>query len=289
MLSSRMQGTGVRSATALYGGRGLGVLVRATRVGWQGSTGTRSRATMQKVRGDARALGDGDCQVTARPDRLLPLQTTPVSKSYASALVEAAQSGAYWRRAMLYLAMLFTPGATHGSPVGVAWNAEGQLEDVAADVETLKAYMEAQPDVAEFFNNPGHRMDKKTEVFNRLAHVAGLNKVTQNFVNVLFQKGRESQLSNVLYDFDDIYCEASGTVKATVKSAIELSEDQQYSIARKIKDLTGAKNVKLQPQVDSSLLGGFVVQYGRDGSGFIDMSIRGSLEGLSHQLSSSSL
>ena len=39
--------------------------------------------------------------------------------------------------------------------------------------------------------------------------------------------------------------------------------------------MTGAKNIKLKPEVDESLLGGFVVKYGKDGSGFIDMSVKG--------------
>ena len=42
----------------------------------------------------------------------------------------------------------------------------------------------------------------------------------------------------------------------------------------------GAKNIKLKPEVDDSLIGGFVVQFGKDGSGFIDMSVSGQLKKL---------
>ena len=44
--------------------------------------------------------------------------------------------------------------------------------------------------------------------------------------------------------------------------------------------MTGAKNIKLKPEVDEALLGGVVVQYGKDGSGFIDMSVRGQVDKL---------
>ena len=51
---------------------------------------------------------------------------------------------------------------------------------------------------------------------------------------------------------------------------------------RMIDNKTGAKNIKLKPEVDESLLGGFVVKYGKDGSGFIDMSVKGQVRQLSN-------
>ena len=46
---------------------------------------------------------------------------------------------------------------------------------------------------------------------------------------------------------------------ATVTSAVKLENEQQFMIAKKIQEMTGAKNIKLKPEVDPSLLGGFVV------------------------------
>ena len=50
------------------------------------------------------------------------------------------------------------------------------------------------------------------------------------------------------------------------------------------RDASGAKNIKLKPEVDDSLIGGFVVQFGKDGSGYIDMSVKGQLDRLASQL-----
>ena len=57
-----------------------------------------------------------------------------------------------------------------------------------------------------------------------------------------------------------------------------LEKEQLALIAKKIEELTGAKNIKLKREVDESLLGGFVVTYGKDGSGLIDMSVKGALD-----------
>ena len=49
----------------------------------------------------------------------------------------------------------------------------------------------------------------------------------------------------------------------------------------------GAKNIKLKPEVDADLIGGFIVQFGKGGSGLIDMSVRGQLAKLRAQLETS--
>jgi hypothetical protein len=67
---------------------------------------------------------------------------------------------------------------------------------------------------------------------------------------------------------------------ATVTSAVKLENEQQFLIAKKIQEMTGAKNIKLKPEVDPSLLGGFVISYGKDRSGFIDMSVAGQVKTL---------
>jgi F-type H+-transporting ATPase subunit delta len=64
---------------------------------------------------------------------------------------------------------------------------------------------------------------------------------------------------------------------ATVTSAVQLENEQQFLIAKKLQEMTGAKNIKLKPQVDAALIGGFVVTYGVNGSSQIDMSVSGQI------------
>ena len=68
---------------------------------------------------------------------------------------------------------------------------------------------------------------------------------------------------------------------ATLTSAIQLDEEEQYQIAKKLRELTGAKNVKLKPALDPSLLAGFVVEFG---SSQIDLSVKGQLNRISAEL-----
>ena len=182
-------------------------------------------------------------------DRFRALQSNPVSSVYAAALVDACKSS-------------------------------GALEQVHADMETLDAYVKANASVAGFLANPTIVAEKKKDVLAKLGKEAGFHAFTGNFLNLLVDKRRENQIEAIIAEFETLFCEATDTQVATVTSAVKLENEQQFMIAKKLQEMTGAKNIKLKPEVDESLLGGFVVQYGKDGSGFIDMSVRGQVDKL---------
>lgn len=68
---------------------------------------------------------------------------------------------------------------------------------------------------------------------------------------------------------------------ATVTSAVQLDEDEQFQIAQKLQELSGAKNIKLKPVLDPSLIAGFTIEFG---SSQIDLSVRGQLRRISAEL-----
>ena len=68
---------------------------------------------------------------------------------------------------------------------------------------------------------------------------------------------------------------------AILTSAVKLEQEQQFLIAKKLQELTGSKNIKLKPEIDEDLLGGFVVKYG---STQIDMSLKGQVDAIEAEL-----
>merc|ERR1712224_521873 len=101
------------------------------------------------------------------------------------------------------------------------------------------------------------------------------NKSTNNFLNLLIDKGRINCISEVIEAFENLYCKAMNIQVAVVKSAIPLEEEQRFLIAKKVQELTDSKSVIIKPVVDSALIGGFLVEYG---SNQIDLSVRGVFE-----------
>lgn len=157
------------------------------------------------------------------------------------------------------------------------------LEAIHTDLEAL-APLTSSPEVAVFLANPVIVEDKKKALLKTLAGEAKLNAYTLNFLNLLVDKKRINILNEIIAIFEELYCEATDTQVAIVTSAVKLENSQQALIAKKLQSMTGAKNIKLKNVIDSSLIAGFVVKYGRDGSELIDMSVKGQLDRLAEQL-----
>lgn len=72
-----------------------------------------------------------------------------------------------------------------------------------------------------------------------------------------------------------------GVQVAVLRSAVQMEQEQHFLIAKKLQELTGAKNIKLKPVIDEDLIAGFVVEYG---SSQIDMSLAGQLNQITNDL-----
>merc|ERR1739848_328089 len=123
--------------------------------------------------------------------------------------------------------------------------------------------------------NPLISPEKKTNLIQKISVEGSFNNYTTKFLSLLVDKGRIDCIIEAFESFESLYCQATNTQVATVKSAVALEEEQQFLIAKKIKELARSKSVKIKPYIYESLIGGFVVEYG---SSQIDLSVRGSFE-----------
>merc|ERR1712167_483089 len=115
----------------------------------------------------------------------------------------------------------------------------------------------------------------------KISTEGSFNNYTTKFLSLLIDKGRIDCVIEVFESFESLYCQATDTQVAVVKSAVALEEEQQFLIAKKIKELAQSKSVKIKTTIDEALIGGFVVQYG---SNQIDLSVRGAFERVRKEL-----
>jgi len=158
---------------------------------------------------------------------------------------------------------------------------KGQLEPIHADVDAVANLLKENKPLAELLSNPVVDAEKKRAVLTKLGKEAGFQTYTNNFLNLLLEKDRLSLLDEVCESFEEAYCKLTDTQVAVVRSAVKLEQEQQFLIAKKLQELTGSKNIKLRPMIDTSLIAGFVVEYG---SSQIDLSIKGQIEKVADQL-----
>merc|ERR1712157_54550 len=140
------------------------------------------------------------------------------------------------------------------------------LDDVRSDMDSVAQLLKSDDKLNTFLTNPVAQSDKKKSLINAIAKEAEFNEFSTNFLCLLVDKQRITQVSDICDEFE------------TVTSAAALDNDQQFEIAKKLQSLTGAKNIKLKPKVDDSLISGIIIQYGKGGSKLLDMSVKGQLD-----------
>ena len=132
-------------------------------------------------------------------------------------------------------------------------------------------------DLKKFLANPLVARKTKKSV---LKDVLGeqIQPKTLTFLMLLVDRGRIAFLGDIAQKFLELSYKEESIEIAKVISAVSLSLEQQKGLAEKLKEITGAKQIKLALKVDPHLIGGFTVEIG---SKLIDTSIRGQLKKIS--------
>jgi F-type H+-transporting ATPase subunit delta len=152
----------------------------------------------------------------------------------------------------------------------------GTVTSVESDLDKLRGALAESADLRALTTNPEVSRDAAQAAVGGVAKLLKLSKLTQNFLGVLAQNRRLSELPAMIRAFNTIAAAQRGEVTAEVSSAHALSEMQLASLKDKLTASEG-RTVKLQTSVDPDLLGGLVVTIG---SKRIDGSIKTRLNSL---------
>lgn len=103
------------------------------------------------------------------------------------------------------------------------------------------------------------KQDTKREILNQV--FPNLNPLTSQLFNVLVDNNRLDVIADVAQKYNELYDAHIGKEKATVTTAIQMTEDLEIKVMAKIKELT-SKSVELENIVDESIIGGFILRVG---------------------------
>tara|TARA_B100001250_G_scaffold350555_1_gene322310 strand:- start:240 stop:797 length:558 start_codon:yes stop_codon:yes gene_type:complete len=107
-----------------------------------------------------------------------------------------------------------------------------------------------------------------------------LETLLKNFLNFLIKKRRFFFVERILKSFIEICSRKRGELKAELKSAKELSNDEIIKITEELTKNFSSK-IKLNYTHDKSLIGGLVVQIG---STMVDTSIKNKLQQIENRM-----
>ena len=150
----------------------------------------------------------------------------------------------------------------------------GEARQVQEELSAWELMIRNNAQLQEVFSNPTIPYDQKRKVLSALITRTRVRPVTANFLQVLLQNQRLTELGEVNKRFAQVLDERSGIVSAQVTTARPVPEGSQQSLREKLKQLTG-KEVRLSFMTDEELIGGLVT---RIGSTVYDGSVRTQLQ-----------
>ncbi len=131
--------------------------------------------------------------------------------------------------------------------------------EVLRDLQLLRKLLQDTPGLERFFSNPTLPVAVKLDFIktNLFPHV---QEITRKFVTLVIQKNRLTLLAAMLEAFMALEETSRNVYRATVTSAVALSEKQLQSLAEKMQAKSPGRTFILNNQVEPSLLGGFRIQ-----------------------------
>ena len=157
---------------------------------------------------------------------------------------------------------------------------EKQLEAVGASLSTVRAALRESDDFRALTTSPLISRDQAVKAVAATAEVMRVDPITSNFLGVLAQNRRLSQLDPVIRAFNMLAARHRGETTAEITSTHPLSDDQVAALKQNLRTRIG-RDVAVDLSVDPAILGGLVVKIG---SQMIDGSIRTKLNTLAHAM-----
>jgi F-type H+-transporting ATPase subunit delta len=141
-----------------------------------------------------------------------------------------------------------------------------------SDMLAAASAVASNSDMSSVLDNPSLTSEQKAAIFVDVCG-ADLGSDAKNFVSGLAEHKRLAALPMIAEMFEELKAAKDQAVDVMVTSAFEMSAEQQNKLAETLKN-KWQKDVSIETQVDSSLIGGVII---RAGDVVIDSSVRGKL------------
>ncbi len=152
-----------------------------------------------------------------------------------------------------------------------------QIEEQSLSILKL---LEQSQDFSNLIKDPTTSQDDLLKIVNTISENYKFDQLLKNFLSFLIQKRRFFFVERILKSFIEICSEKRGELKAELKSAKELSNEEIAQITEELTKNFSSK-IKLNYKYDESLIGGLVVQVG---STMVDTSIKSKLQQIENRM-----
>ena len=138
---------------------------------------------------------------------------------------------------------------------------EGGVALIRSELDDMARLLTANPDLKRRLFQPLHPVRERRQVLKRLCEQGRGSQTIRNFFAYLIEQRRLVAFDAIREEFDRLADEAAGRVRAEVRSASPLRDEQRARLAGALARRTG-KDIDLTVHVDSSLIGGAIATVG---------------------------
>ena len=156
-------------------------------------------------------------------------------------------------------------------------NLLGQIEDQSSSILNL---IDQSEDFSNLIKDPTTSQEDLLKVINTISENNKFESLFKNFLSFLIQKRRFFFIERILKSFIEICSRKRGELKAELRSAKVLSNEEISKITEELTKNFSSK-IKLNYKHDESLIGGLVVQVG---STMVDTSIKNKLQQIENRM-----
>ena len=154
------------------------------------------------------------------------------------------------------------------------------MHQITADFQNLEVFLTETPDLTDYLNNPIIGTDQKQELLDKTLKTQ-LNQETFKFLSILVKRDRVNLIQPVITSYLNLVYELASIKMIEVSTAFAFTNIQKNTLIKKLKELTNAREIRLVINVDSSLIGGFLI---KTDSKVIDFTVKNQLQLLDKHL-----
>lgn len=154
------------------------------------------------------------------------------------------------------------------------------MHQITADFQNLDVFLNEAKEFVNYLNNPVVNKKAKEQVLENVLK-SQVNIKTFQFLGILIKRDRINLLTTIISNYLNLVYETASVKMVEVSTAYEFSDSQKETLIQKLKKLTNAREIRLTINVDSGLIGGFLV---RTESKILDFTIKHQLTQLAKHL-----
>jgi len=168
--------------------------------------------------------------------------------------------------------------ATYAEALYESAVSEGAVDAVASDLKEFSSAVDRSDELREVLENPEVDRRAKRSVLDAITE--GAHPLLANFLKVLVDRGRLTELKEISEAFADRVDTAEARLEVEAITAVPLPADLRERLVEDIQKKTG-QSVVLSETVDPEIVGGLVLKVGEF---VVDGSVRHNLDRLAERL-----